>query len=93
MKRPHCKPVSSPVDRVGEFEITEKVALQAALRTCESKGVTVRGPFITPKSQHIYLVDGWILTESELVALHQNQSLNREVFCKLAGNSEKLKDS
>ena len=88
MKQPCSKRISTLVDRVGDFKIREKVALQAAVRDCESNSVSVRGPFISPKPQHVYLVDGWTLTKSELVALSQDQSLHKEAFSKLPGNSK-----
>lgn len=88
MKQPCSKRISTLVDRVGDFQIRETVALQAAVRDCESKSVSVRGPYISTKPQHIYLVDGWTLPTSELVALRQNRSLHKEAFSKLLDNSK-----
>lgn len=88
MTQPCSKRISTLVGRVGDFKIREKVTLQAAFRNCESRSVSVRGPFLSPKPQHIYLVDGWILTESELVAWPQNQSLHKEAFSTLPRNSK-----
>jgi hypothetical protein len=45
--------------------------LKAALETLRSLHVTVRGPYVTPKDQLIYLVDGCVLTESELIGFHE----------------------
>lgn len=88
IKQPCSKRISTLVDRMGDFKIRQKVAFQAALRNCESKGVSVRGPSISPQRQPIYLVDGWILTESELIALPRNQSLHKEAFRKSPDNSK-----
>src|SRR5690348_13426774 len=88
MKQPCSKRISTLVDRVGDFKISETVALQAAVRDYESKSVSVRGPFVSPKPQHIYLVDGWTLPMSELVASRLHQSLHKEAFSKLPDNSK-----
>jgi hypothetical protein len=43
--------------------------LQRARRALEHLGTDVRGPFLTPQRNSIYLVDACILTESEVVRL------------------------
>jgi hypothetical protein len=45
--------------------------LQAAFEALRSLDIAVRGPFVTPAQQHIYLADGCILTEAEVLVLHE----------------------
>jgi hypothetical protein len=50
---------------------SDQSKLQAALETFRSLKIAFRGPFVTPTGQQIYMVDGCILTEAELLALHE----------------------
>ena len=50
---------------------TELDELETILSTLHRLHVSVHGPVITPKKNHIFLVDGCILTESELLALNR----------------------
>jgi len=43
----------------------------APLLALEKMNRPVRGPFVTPKRRQIYLVDGCILTQGEVVSLHE----------------------
>jgi hypothetical protein len=45
--------------------------LETALETLGALNIPLQGPFITPKQNHIYLVDGCLLTEAELVAFNE----------------------
>jgi hypothetical protein len=44
--------------------------LTEALLTLQELGVSVRGPFLTPKQKHIYVVGQCVLVESEIVDLY-----------------------
>jgi hypothetical protein len=45
--------------------------VHTALETLQARSIPVQGPFSTPNHSRIYLVDGCILTETELVDLHE----------------------
>src|SRR5215470_2540443 len=45
--------------------------LKAALEALQKLCVPLRGPFITPKQNRIFVVGDCILTETEIVALHE----------------------
>lgn len=49
--------------------------LVKALGALRALGVPFRGPFITPKKSRIYVVDQCILTEDEIVVLHESHKL------------------
>jgi hypothetical protein len=52
--------------------------LQAALSVLRALRVAVRGPFVTPKEQCVYVVDtGIILTDAEIVALYESEKFTR----------------
>jgi hypothetical protein len=50
--------------------------LEMIISTLHRMRVSVRGPVITPKKNHIFFVDGCILTESEVLALDRVGKLN-----------------
>jgi hypothetical protein len=50
---------------------SDQSKLQAALDALQSLNIPARGPFVTPTGQHIYLVDGCILSKAELLLLHE----------------------
>jgi hypothetical protein len=50
----------------------------APLRALEKLNRPVHGPFVTPKRRQIYLVDGCILTQSEVISLHANGRLTAD---------------
>jgi hypothetical protein len=52
--------------------------LAAALRSLQALRVALSGPFVTPHKHRIYVVDGCILTESEVVVLHEGGKLKPE---------------
>jgi hypothetical protein len=52
--------------------------IEDALQTLRTLNIAFRGPFITPKKHCIYVVDGCILTESEIVVLHASGKLTSE---------------
>jgi hypothetical protein len=46
--------------------------IRAALQALQVLAVPFRGPFITPRGNHIYIVGGCILTAPEIVTLHES---------------------
>jgi len=52
--------------------------IEVALQTLRTLNIAFRGPFVTPKKHRIYVVDGCLLTESEIVALHEGGKLTSE---------------
>ncbi len=68
--------------------IAVRWAIGFALRRLRKLHVPFRGPFTTPKKNRIYLVDEWLLTEQEIMALHacanlvaENGRLQLDVKC------------
>lgn len=49
--------------------------LESALGALQALNIPFRGPFITPRKNRIYVVDDCILTEAEIVALHDGDKL------------------
>jgi hypothetical protein len=45
--------------------------LKASLETLKTHNIPFQGPFTTPKESQVYIVDGCILTETEIVAFHR----------------------
>lgn len=64
--------------------------LKAALLTLEKLKVPFRGPFITPKEKRIFLINGCIVTESEVVALYEGGHLNPENIGKVLNDLKLL---
>jgi len=54
--------------------------LVAALQTLQALHVPFRGPFVTPKKHRIYVVDGCILGEAEIVTLHEGGKFTPEII-------------
>ena len=63
---------------------------QAALRTLQSLNIPLRGPFITRKGRRIFLVDGCILTEPEIIVLHEDGKFDPENIGKLLSDLKSL---
>jgi hypothetical protein len=57
--------------------------LAHALRTFQKRCISCRGPFITPDKNYIYVVGGYIVTEPEILALHEQDRLKAEHLSKL----------
>lgn len=51
--------------------VSAETELEIIISTLHRMRLSVRGPLITPKKNHIFLVDGCILTESEVLALRR----------------------
>ena len=64
--------------------------LKAALWTLNELHISFRGPFITPKENRIFLVDGCILTEAEIVALHECGQFSSENIGRLLSDLKAL---
>lgn len=60
--------------------------LKTALETLETLNVPFRGPFVTPKQNRIYLVDGCILTETEIASFHELGNFTTEKIRGFLGN-------
>jgi hypothetical protein len=52
----------------------------APLLALERMHLPVRGPFATPKHRQIYVVDGCILTDGELISLHERGKFTGEAI-------------
>lgn len=52
--------------------------LKTALETLEALNIPFRGPFVTPKQNRIYVVDGCILTDTEIASFHELGNFARE---------------
>lgn len=65
----------------------------AALKSLRSQGITFRGPFYTPGKHLVFLVESYILLESELVDLFAQNKLNRDGIQELAMRIEATKSS
>lgn len=61
---------------------TSPSKIDAALQTLQALHISFRGPFVTPKDHRIYLVDSCILTETEIVSLHELGKFSRDAFVK-----------
>ena len=55
--------------KLAPSHVSAETELEMIVSTLHRMHVSVRGPVITPKKNHIFLVDGCILTESEVLAL------------------------
>lgn len=52
--------------------------IEVAVQSLHALKIAFRGPFITPKNHLIYVVEGCILTESEIVTLHESGKFTPE---------------
>lgn len=52
--------------------------LRAALQTLQDLNVCFRGPFVTPRKNRVYVIEGCLLTESEIVVLHEGGHFSAE---------------
>ena len=77
----------------GNTERSDPSRISAALQTLQTLNIAFRGPFITPKEQSIYFVDGCIVTESEIVALHERGKFTTESIGKLPSDIRSLQAS
>ena len=54
------------------------VSVAAVLDSFRMQGIAFRGPFNTPAKHTVFVVEGYILLESELVDLLMQNKLNRD---------------
>jgi hypothetical protein len=73
--------------------LTSTGKVHRALRTLENLGTQIRGPFLTPQRNSIYVVNECILTESELVGLYQADNRSRETVAKALSEFKRLQTS
>jgi hypothetical protein len=71
-------------------QVTVQSKLKAALQTLQTLNIPFRGPFITPKQHRIYIVDGCILTEAEIVVLHECGKFSPENIGRLLSDLKSL---
>ena len=67
----------------------QKIALpkiKASLLSLEKLNIRFRGPFKTPRGKHILLVEDCILTQAEIMELHESGMLNAENIKRLLSN-------
>lgn len=69
-----CAPISKRKKAISK--------ISAPLRYLQMMRVPFRGPFVTPRRRQIYLVDGCILTESEIAALYESGNFNASAIGK-----------
>jgi hypothetical protein len=70
--------------------LTNAGKVYRAQRTLETLGTQVRGPFLTPQRNSIYVVDECILTESELVGLYRAGHRNPQIVAKTLSELRRL---
>jgi hypothetical protein len=54
------------------------VSAEAVLNSLKTQGIAFRGPFHTRGKNVVFVVEGYILLESELVELFAQNKLNRD---------------
>jgi hypothetical protein len=64
------------------------VSVDAVMDSLTIQGIAFRGPFCTQGKRVIFVIDRYILLESELVHLLEQNKLNREGILELAKRIE-----
>jgi hypothetical protein len=64
--------------------------IEVALQTLRTLNIAFRGPFITPRNHLVYVVEGCLLTESEIVTLHESGQFAPENAWKFLGELKRL---
>ena len=64
------------------------VSADAVIDSLEIQGIVFRGPFCTQRKRTVFVVEGHILLESELVDLLEQNKLNRDGILELAKRIE-----
>lgn len=67
---------------------TAPVSVDAVIDSLTIQGIAFRGPFRTPGKRTVFVIEGHILLESELVDLLEQNKLNREGILELAKRIE-----
>ena len=64
--------------------------IEASLLSLEKLNFRYRGPFETPRGKHILLVEGCILTQTEIMELHERGMLNAENIGRLLSDLKRI---
>ncbi len=64
--------------------------IEASLLSLEKLNIPFRGPFKTPRGKHILLVEDCILTQAEIMELHESGMLNAENIGKLLSDLKRI---
>jgi hypothetical protein len=74
-------------------QAVQKTALpniEASLLSLEKLNIRFRGPFKTPRGKHILLVEDCILTQSEIMQLHESGMLTAENIGRLLSDLKQI---
>jgi len=64
------------------------VSVEAVIDSLTNQGIAFRGPFCTQRKHVIFVIDRYILLESELLDLLEQNKLNREGILQLGKRIE-----
>ena len=64
--------------------------IEAPLLSLEKLNIRFRGPFETPRGKHILLVEDCILTQAEIMELHESGMLNAENIGRLLRDLKRI---
>jgi len=64
------------------------VSVEAVIDSLTNQGIDFRGPFCTQRKHVIFVIDRYILLESELLDLLEQNKLNREGILELGKRIE-----
>ncbi len=64
--------------------------IEASLLTLEKLNIRFHGPFKTPRAKHILLVEDCLLTQAEIVELHESGKLNAENIERLLSDLKRI---
>ena len=64
------------------------VSVEAVIDSLRNQGIAFRGPFCTQRKHVIFVIDRYILLESELVDLLEQNKLNRDGILELGKRIE-----
>lgn len=73
--------------------IVVRNSITAAVCALKNLGIPVSGPFVTPRQHCFYLVDGCIVTLSELLGLQEGRKLTHENVATILSNLRELQNS
>jgi hypothetical protein len=69
---------------------TALARIEASLLSLEKLNIRFRGPFETPRGKHILLVEDCILTQAEIMELHESGMLNAENIGRLLRDLKRI---
>ena len=64
--------------------------IEASLLSLEKLNIRFCGPFKTPRGKHILLVENCILTQAEIMELHESGMLNAENIGRLLSDLKRI---